>query len=105
MKASMGSTLVVRGDQGSLRGSSARKPMGARRPAALVKDGPEEWVHRGHSVARLFSCGRTLTTSLPSRSEEHTSELQSLMRSSYAVFSLKKKTHKKSTHYKITQKQ
>src|SRR3546814_6628790 len=28
------------------------------------------------------------------RSEEHTSELQSLMRSSYAVFCLKKKTHK-----------
>src|SRR3546814_9428301 len=29
------------------------------------------------------------------RSEEHTSELQSLMRSSYAVFCLKKKTKKK----------
>src|SRR3546814_7455555 len=29
-----------------------------------------------------------------SRSEEHTSELQSLMRISYAVFCLKKKTHK-----------
>src|SRR3546814_5798289 len=28
------------------------------------------------------------------RSEEHTSELQSLMRNSYAVFFLKKKTHK-----------
>src|SRR3546814_1550457 len=28
-----------------------------------------------------------------SRSEEHTSELQSLMRSSYAVFCLKKKKH------------
>src|SRR3546814_10781319 len=28
------------------------------------------------------------------RSEEHTSELQSLMRSSYAVFCLKKNTHK-----------
>src|SRR3546814_8627514 len=28
----------------------------------------------------------------PERSEEHTSELQSLMRSSYAVFCLKKKT-------------
>src|SRR3546814_8960905 len=28
-----------------------------------------------------------------SRSEEHTSELQSLMRISYAVFCLKKKTH------------
>src|SRR3546814_10339795 len=30
------------------------------------------------------------------RSEEHTSELQSLMRISYAVFCLKKKKHKKS---------
>src|SRR3546814_10269560 len=33
-----------------------------------------------------------------SRSEEHTSELQSLMRISYAVFCLKKKTTKKKTH-------
>src|SRR3546814_6822672 len=34
------------------------------------------------------------------RSEEHTSELQSLMRHSYAVFCLKKKTHKiKPTSY------
>src|SRR3546814_4957047 len=32
------------------------------------------------------------------RSEEHTSELQSLMRISYAVFCLKKK-HKKQTHH------
>src|SRR3546814_9712333 len=31
------------------------------------------------------------------RSEEHTSELQSLMRSSYAVFCLKKKTHTSTT--------
>src|SRR3546814_8248639 len=31
------------------------------------------------------------------RSEEHTSELQSLMRISYAVFCLKKKTHTKHT--------
>src|SRR3546814_8372004 len=31
----------------------------------------------------------------PGRSEEHTSELQSLMRISYAVFCLKKKTTKK----------
>src|SRR3546814_3884695 len=30
---------------------------------------------------------------LPARSEEHTSELQSLMRISYAVFCLKKKTN------------
>src|SRR3546814_5435993 len=32
------------------------------------------------------------STTRPSRSEEHTSELQSLMRISYAVFCLKKKT-------------
>src|SRR3546814_2822874 len=32
------------------------------------------------------------------RSEEHTSELQSLMRSSYAVFSLKTKNTARSTH-------
>src|SRR3546814_1062628 len=40
------------------------------------------------------------------RSEEHTSELQSLMRISYAVFCLKKKTKntlKKSTAHNITQ--
>src|SRR3546814_4892102 len=33
----------------------------------------------------------------PIRSEEHTSELQSLMRISYAVFCLKKKTHAPTT--------
>src|SRR3546814_2167243 len=32
------------------------------------------------------------------RSEEHTSELQSLMRISYAVFCLKKKTNNTTTH-------
>src|SRR3546814_7197583 len=36
----------------------------------------------------------------PGRSEEHTSELQSLMRISYAVLCLKKKTQSK--HYNIT---
>src|SRR3546814_1842063 len=35
------------------------------------------------------------------RSEEHTSELQSLMRISYAVFCLKKKTTKNNTSMKI----
>src|SRR3546814_5057674 len=35
------------------------------------------------------------------RSEEHTSELQSLMRNSYAVFCLKKKKNTKRTHNKL----
>src|SRR3546814_445993 len=38
------------------------------------------------------------------RSEEHTSELQSLMRSSYAVFCLKKKKENENTHRKILTK-
>src|SRR3546814_2953390 len=35
------------------------------------------------------------------RSEEHTSELQSLMRISYAVFCLKKNIHKMTTHNNV----
>src|SRR3546814_8109365 len=42
----------------------------------------------------LRSKDRTLPV-IPLRSEEHTSELQSLMRNSYAVFCLKKKTKQK----------
>src|SRR3546814_6433930 len=46
--------------------------------------------------------GRSVTHGAPparyrARSEEHTSELQSLMRTSYAVFCLKKKTKRHST--------
>src|SRR3546814_9250147 len=43
----------------------------------------------------------TLAVARPdARSEEHTSELQSLMRISYAVFCLKKKTNKTTRHKK-----
>src|SRR3546814_2046690 len=38
---------------------------------------------------------------LNDRSEEHTSELQSLMRISYAVFCLKKKTYNQNTQHHI----
>src|SRR3546814_6890009 len=40
---------------------------------------------------RIAPFGRTLGDVVLARSEEHTSELQSLMRISYAVFCLKKK--------------
>src|SRR3546814_5159931 len=42
-------------------------------------------------AARLLGSGAQLGD--PVRSEEHPSELQSLMRTSYAVFCLKKKNH------------
>src|SRR3546814_9373490 len=45
-------------------------------------------VHAGGGAAML----RTAVDAAAERSEEHTSELQSLMRISYAVFCLKKKT-------------
>src|SRR3546814_3113189 len=41
---------------------------------------------------RTVAVGRFLLAGALHRSEEHTSELQSLMRISYAVFCLKKKT-------------
>src|SRR3546814_8956789 len=47
------------------------------------------------------SAARRASTAISPRSEEHTSELQSLMRISYAVFCLKKKnkqTHVQTTH-------
>src|SRR3546814_9202495 len=43
------------------------------------------------STLASLGIGRTNAGSSPARSEEHTSELQSLMRISYAVFCLKKK--------------
>src|SRR3546814_4823199 len=50
--------------------------------AALVK------LMRGSSE---MTCSGQVTRQRPHRSEEHTSELQSLMRISYAVFCLQKK--------------
>src|SRR3546814_14941415 len=44
---------------------------------------------------RYGARGRRSARAAPDRSEEHTSELQSLMRISYAVFCLKKKKNKK----------
>src|SRR3546814_7795708 len=55
--------------------------------AEVGEGGPND-----HAASRISSSGWAETSS--PRSEEHTSELQSLMRISYAVFCLKKKTHK-----------
>src|SRR3546814_9134055 len=54
---------------------------------------------------RCGNLGRAAALATARRSEEHTSELQSLMRISYAVFCLKKKktTNKTNTHSLTTQ--
>src|SRR3546814_9250659 len=56
---------------------------------------------RGDSVEQQRTLARTIARDhVACRSEEHTSELQSLMRTSYAVFCLKNKKHTKSRlHY------
>src|SRR3546814_8503925 len=61
---------------------------------------PASWSQRPCTESKLSRWERvaasppgSLICTNSRRSEEHTSELQSLMRNSYAVFCLKKKTH------------
>src|SRR3546814_10176919 len=56
--------------------------------------------HGAAGRCHLLNCWY-LSFSRPRRSEEHTSELQSLMRISYAVFCLKKKKNKTNTLQKL----
>src|SRR3546814_2486205 len=75
-----------------------RSPWGAGgRPRARRHDPRPHQGHRTPPPARRRAAGdlRALVGARLRRSEEHTSELQSLMRISYAVFCLKKK---KNTH-------
>src|SRR3546814_10047380 len=67
---------------------------GAGNGARLDRSPPPELFRRGRAAASLAGRDRrTVAAQLPfGRSEEHTSELQSLMRTSYAVFCLKKNT-------------
>src|SRR3546814_3170312 len=73
----------------------------------LVIDGPEIALHVAGQAD--LDLPRRLAHFIEWRSEEHTSELQSLMRISYAVFCLKKKKkeirpkHTKSAHIKQIQ--
>src|SRR3546814_4124249 len=60
----------------------------------ILKIAENETVGGDHQLAGQ---GRMVGISLGHRSEEHTSELQSLMRISYAVFCLKKKTNTNTT--------
>src|SRR3546814_10036120 len=69
------------------RNRSAAVDPDARRPGDHCTSRPE-WPNRSRPAALRPECRAFCR---PERSEEHTSELQSLMRISYAVFCLKKK--------------
>src|SRR3546814_6759994 len=61
----------------------------ARRLRPYFWNSAFEWSSSGPPAQKVHL---SILPRLPKRSEEHTSELQSLMRISYAVFCLKKKT-------------
>src|SRR3546814_5742970 len=58
------------------------------------------WIGSRKSQSRLMNCVKLSATM---RSEEHTSELQSLMRISYAVFCLKKQKNKTTVQTRLNQ--
>src|SRR3546814_10833409 len=79
-------------------------PVGRGPRAEGEREASTRLVVAGHDHGARHAGGRALGAGVPEgagqaphdgRSEEHTSELQSLMRISYAVFCLQKKTHKK----------
>src|SRR3546814_6081384 len=78
--------------QHALAGVRARKlfaiPQGALNLGAAVPH-----IAIGHAIEQARIDGKTTGRACRIRSEEHTSELQSLMRISYAVFCLQKKTN------------
>src|SRR3546814_9209097 len=73
-------------------------PLGSR-PANGAMQGVESWTNPTSAVNYLQAATPFAENAGFDRSEEHTSELQSLMRISYAVFCLKKK--KKTQREKI----
>src|SRR3546814_5687361 len=99
-----GSRPAARGSRG--HGNERHQPVrggraidGSRAPAHARCHGAVDPYARG-AVGRKTAC-RQPTEGKPvsgKRSEEHTSELQSLMRISYAVFCLKQKTSTDTAH-------
>src|SRR3546814_2591829 len=83
-----------------------RRPPRSTRTDTLF---PYTTLFRSEAVALLMHCFKTggvVVNNMKNhvrRSEEHTSELQSLMRISYAVFCLKKKTKNNITIKKISE--
>src|SRR3546814_7265315 len=67
----------------------------SQRFAMVVEDSVVKGLHVEQPGAFEVSSAEAV---LATRSEEHTSELQSLMRISYAVFCLKKKNHNTRTY-------
>src|SRR3546814_2448025 len=83
-------------DQFDLFGRRVAQQLGFHVDRANILDRTHciaDFAQRSRQRLALFPCqGFRDPVTIAERSEEHTSELQSLMRTSYAVFCLKKKT-------------
>src|SRR3546814_1518381 len=75
--------------------SASPAPDNGRPSAGVAQAGEPEPTVRHRGIAQSGSAPAL-------RSEEHTSELQSLMRTSYAVFCLKKKKNARNKHKQMT---
>src|SRR3546814_3915658 len=98
--------IVVRGEvDAGARGEGAATIFGRERGKIGAVDGEGDVAARHarapYNESRLQETVHPELVEGPFRSEEHTSELQSLMRISYAVFCLKKKTTKHHTRKNI----
>src|SRR3546814_9954921 len=94
-------TTLFRSRRAPCCGTPARRPSGSSFPASVQPNGvvdsdsgsaeepAQQRLRAGEMVQHRGGCG--VRAPREDRSEEHTSELQSLMRISYAVFCLKKK--------------
>src|SRR3546814_8706194 len=74
-------------------GAAHRNPSSVNTFLAIKAESCSGPTPNATSKPSLIGCTALSTSRISSRSEEHTSELQSLMRNSYAVFCLKKKKH------------
>src|SRR3546814_1326648 len=89
-----------------LPGPGPGRFLSARAAPAAARAAPS-CRRRRVRIRAAWPAARRRAAAAPGRSEEHTSELQSLMRISYAVFCLKKKIKKNQqkkhtyTHHKI----
>src|SRR3546814_6214435 len=91
---------------GSMKHPVTSRQIETGRQTTIVCGQPPACIFKGHlyKAAVFFKSveARPLITNIlpvpfSQRSEEHTSELQSLMRNSYAVFCLKQKTNARKT--------
>src|SRR3546814_4111091 len=77
--------------------STAAAPAESGAGPASSSSGPPSWA-KAMKHRQAMTQGATMAAHTLKRSEEHTTELQSLMRISYAVFCLKKKKKNQKSH-------